>query len=140
MTTETKKYPEIVNLPAFNAGYGAFFNGSRKPYTLSKRLHEEAILMSHTREKRKAALVKWYAERGIILTLGKGEYRAEQVTQPDCPYKPHTYAAKEWQRGFNAAFHKNSERNTNARHAGPAHPSRGGRKHREGHSSARKPK
>lgn len=117
MNTE-QSTPDIVNLAAFKGGYAAFFKGSRKPYALSPKQQAEVAKLKSG--KRTAALVKWYEERGIILTLTTAQplYKAEQVTLAECPYKPHTYAAKEWQRGFNAAYFNNIERNrTHASHS-----------------------
>jgi len=135
MTTE-QTHPDIVNLAAFKGGYAAFFKGSRKPYALSPKQQEEITKLKSG--KRIAALVKWYEERGVILTLTTAQplYKAEQVTLAECPYKPHTYAAKEWQRGFNAAYFNNLERKPTYASHSRTHANHGARPHNRRHKPA----
>lgn len=117
-----EKYPEIVNLPAYKSGYGAFFNGQRGPKQLTtaerRDVNRRLYLLVRT-PKSAERIEQKFREQGIRLVdftddNGQLNTRAEITVMATCPYKAHTYAAKEWQRGYNAAYYQNLERNKNA--------------------------
>jgi hypothetical protein len=114
--------PMLVNMKAFHTGYRAFIEGERVQVTFSpsQKLDVERRLKALRKGNSKLAHNVAYklSEQGLyLIDIHRTEADAlpeetigEKVTIASNPYDAGSYASKEWERGFNAAYFRNLER------------------------------
>lgn len=105
------------NVAAFQRGYSAFFKGERVSYVPTHKeadaLDRRANLLSAGLNRAADKIADSFTEQGVFVvdihdTAGTYEETIlEKTGVASNPYPLKTFAAKEWERGFNAAYFKN---------------------------------
>lgn len=111
----TTEVSNLINTAAFNKGYRDFFNGGRAPLFLTDAVLQDLkrrIMYLNLDNDKAVDITRKYQINGVSITdhVAGGKVvssTAYKVVEAVCSFKEGTYAAKEWQRGYNAAYFKN---------------------------------